>query len=80
MRNLLIFMVANFLFSWTKQIFYLVIKLEPQLLSWVQPRKNNCVPTELDVSTSAMDLATSSAGSVINISRKDQISNIFNGL
>ena len=37
----------------TKQIFFLVIKLEPRLLSWLQPRKNNCVPTELDVSISA---------------------------
>jgi hypothetical protein len=32
----------------------LVIKLEPLLLSWLQPRKNNCVPTELDVSISAI--------------------------
>ena len=39
----------------TKQIIFLVIKLEPRLLSWFQPRKNNCVPTELDVSISAMD-------------------------
>ena len=46
-------MVVNFLFWWTKQIFFLVIKLEPRLLSWLQPRKNNCVPTELDVSISA---------------------------
>ena len=53
MRNLLISMVANFLFWWTKQIFFLVIKLEPLLMSWVQPRKSNCVPTELDVSISA---------------------------
>ena len=37
----------------TKQIFFLFIKLEPGLLSWLQPRKNNCVPTELDVSISA---------------------------
>ena len=37
----------------TKQIFFLVIKLEPRLLSWLQPWKNNCVPTELDVSISA---------------------------
>ena len=37
----------------TKQIFFLVIKLEPPILSWLQPRKNNCVPTELDVSISA---------------------------
>ena len=50
MRNLLISMVANFLFWWTKQIFFLVIKLEPRLLSWLQPRKKHCVPTELDVS------------------------------
>ena len=28
----------------------MVIKLEPPILSWLQPRKNNCVPTELDVS------------------------------
>ena len=34
----------------TKQIFFLVIKLEPRLLSWLQPRKNNYLPTELDVS------------------------------
>ena len=54
MRNLLISMVANFLFWWTKQIFFLVIKLEPLLLSWLQPRKSNCVPTELDVSISAI--------------------------
>ena len=53
MRILLISMVANFLFWWTKQIFFLVIKLEPLLLSWLQPRKSNCVPTELDVSISA---------------------------
>ncbi len=56
MRNLLISMVANFLFWWTKQIFFLVIKLEPLLLSWLQPRKSNCVPTELDVSISAIVL------------------------
>ena len=31
----------------------MVIKLEPQLLSWLQPRKNNCIPRELDVSISA---------------------------
>ena len=47
-------MVANFLFWWTKQIFFLVIKLEPPILSWLQPRKNNRVPTELDVSISAI--------------------------
>ena len=57
MRNLLISMVANFLFWWTKQIFFLVIKLEPLLLSWLQPRKSNCVPTELDVSISAIDIS-----------------------
>ena len=39
----------------TKQIFFLVIKLEPGLLSWLQPRKNKCVPTELDVSISAIE-------------------------
>ena len=55
MRNLLISMVANFLFWWTKQIFFLVIKLEPLLLFWLQPRKNHCVPTELDVSISAIE-------------------------
>ena len=38
----------------TKQIFCLVIKLEPGILSWLQPRKNNCVATELDVSISAI--------------------------
>ena len=38
----------------TKQIFFLVIKLEPPILSWLQPRKNNRVPTELDVSISAI--------------------------
>jgi hypothetical protein len=54
MRNLLISKVANFLFWWTKQIFFLVIKLEPLLLSWLQTRKINCVPTELDVSISAI--------------------------
>ena len=48
MRNLLISMFTNFLFWWTKQIFFLVIKLEPLILSWLQPRKSNCVPTELD--------------------------------
>ena len=37
----------------TKQIFFLVIDLEPRLSSWLQPRKNNFVPTELDVSISA---------------------------
>jgi hypothetical protein len=51
--NLLISMVTNFLFWWTKQIFFLDIKLEPGLLSRLQPRINNCVPTELDVSISA---------------------------
>ena len=55
MKNLLISMVATFLFWWTKQIFSLVIKLEPLLLSWLQPRKSNCVPTELDVSILAKD-------------------------
>ena len=39
----------------TKQIFFLIIKLEPWLLSWLQPRKNNFAPTELDVSISAYD-------------------------
>ena len=34
----------------TKQMFFLVIKLEPRLSAWLQPRKNNCVPTELDIS------------------------------
>ena len=29
--------------------------LEPLLLSWLQPRKSNCVPTELDVSILAID-------------------------
>ena len=53
MRNSLISMVANLLFWWTKQIFFLVIELEPLLLSWLQPRKSNCVPTEFDVSISA---------------------------
>ena len=38
----------------TKEIFFLVIKLEPPILSWLQPRKNNSVPTELDVSISAL--------------------------
>jgi hypothetical protein len=37
----------------TKQIFFLIIKLEPWLLSWSQPRKNNFASTELDVSISA---------------------------
>ena len=37
----------------TKQIFFLVIKLEPRLLSWLQPRKINFAPTELNVSISA---------------------------
>ena len=54
----------NYWFLWllisfsgrTKQIFFLVIKLEPGLLSWLQPRINNCVPTELDVSISAFGL------------------------
>ena len=53
----------NYQFLWllisfsgrTKQIFFLVIKLEPRLLSWLHPRKNNCVPTELDVSISAIE-------------------------
>ena len=52
----------NYQFLWllisfsgrTKQIFFLVIKLEPRLLSRLQPRKNNSVPTELDVSISAI--------------------------
>ena len=43
----------------TKQIFFLVIKLEPQLLPWLQPTKNNSAPTELDVSISASDLVLS---------------------
>ena len=50
MRKLLISMVANFLFWWNQANF---LKLEPRLLSWLQPRKKNCVPTELDVSISA---------------------------
>ena len=29
------------------------MKLEPPILSWLQPRKNNYVPTELDISISA---------------------------
>ena len=45
----------------TKQIFFLVIKLEPGLLSLLQPRKNNCVPTELDVSISAPVLCATSS-------------------
>ena len=40
--------------SRTKQIFFFVIKLEPGLLPWLQLRKNNRVPTELDVSISAI--------------------------
>ena len=44
MRNSLIVMVAKFLFWRSKQIFFLVIKLEPWLLSRLQPRRNNCVP------------------------------------
>ena len=44
----------------TKQIFFLFIKLEPGLLSWLQPRKNNCAPTELDVSISATESLTQS--------------------
>ena len=32
----------------------MVIKSELGLLSWFQPRKNNCVPTELDVSILAL--------------------------
>ena len=44
----------------TKQIFFLVIKLEPWLLPWLQPRKTNCVPTEMDVTTSAFVLFVSS--------------------
>ena len=39
----------------TKQIFFLVVKLEPPILSWLQPRKNNCVPIEWDVSILAKD-------------------------
>ena len=35
-----------------------VMELEPGLLSWLQPRKNNCVPTELDVSILAYDKKT----------------------
>ena len=54
----------NYQFLWllisfsgrTKQIFFLLIKLEPPILPWLQPRKNNCVPTELDVSISAFVL------------------------
>ena len=40
----------------TKQILFSVIKLEPQLLSWLQPRKINFAPTELDVSISAIEI------------------------
>ena len=39
----------------TKQIFFLIIKLEPWLLSWLQPSKNNFVPKEWDVSVSAIE-------------------------
>ena len=52
MRDLLISMVANFLFWWTKQIFFLFIKLEPLILSWLQPKKSNFVPTGVDASIS----------------------------
>ena len=31
------------------------MKLEPPILSRLQPRKNNCVPTELDISISAIE-------------------------
>ena len=59
----------NYQFLWllisfsgrTKQIFFLVIKLEPRLLSRLQPRKNNSVPTELDVSISAIAMARSNS-------------------
>jgi hypothetical protein len=52
----------NYQFLWllisfsgrTKQIFFLVIKLEPRLLSRLQSRENNSVPTELDVSILAL--------------------------
>jgi hypothetical protein len=46
----------------TKQIFFSVIKLEPPILTWLQPRKNNCVPTELDVSISATVVGLDSRG------------------
>ena len=37
----------------TKQIFFLIIELEPWLFFRLQPRENNFVPIELDVSISA---------------------------
>ena len=70
MRNLLISMVANFLFWWTKQIFFLVIKLEPWLLSWLQPRKNYFVRRELDVSFLANDNHYSSSRPLCNFTEK----------
>ena len=41
MRNLLIFIVGNFLLWWIKQIFFLVLKL--------QTMKNHCVPTSTSI-------------------------------
>ena len=70
MRKSSISMVANFIFWWTKQIFFLLIKLEPRLLSWLQPRKNNFVPTELDVSFSANDNHNSSSRPLCNFTEK----------
>ena len=70
MRNLSISMVANFIFWWTKQIFFLLIKLEPRISSWLQPRKNNFVPTELDVSFSANDNHYSSSRPLCNFTEK----------
>ena len=35
--------------------FLLCYKVRTTLWSWLQPSKNNCVPTELDVSISAFD-------------------------
>ena len=55
MRKLLISMVANFLFWYNQANFLFGYKARTSIIvNWLQPRKSNCVPTELDVSISAI--------------------------
>ena len=50
-------MVAYFLFWQNQGNFLFGYKTRTTILSWLQPRKNNCVPTELDVSISAYGIS-----------------------
>ena len=54
MRKLLISMVASFLFWYNQANFLSGYKVRTRIIV-LEPRKNNCQPTELDVSISATE-------------------------